>query len=89
MKDDNREPRYGWAPGRYLCRCQQCDAPFSGDKRATQCADCAYSLPWPPSPIPELIGSYPLVLYFKTEADRDEFIETFRLIKPDCRTVNL
>ena len=21
------------------------------DKRATMCADCAYSLPWPPEPI--------------------------------------
>jgi hypothetical protein len=40
--DDDRPQRLGWAPGGYMCLCSQCEEHFIGDKRAVQCADCAY-----------------------------------------------
>lgn len=33
----------GWAPGGYANRCRHCGSQFTGDKRASSCADCAYS----------------------------------------------
>lgn len=43
MKEDTR-PAYGaWAPGKYYNRCTECGCQFAGDKRATNCADCAYA----------------------------------------------
>jgi hypothetical protein len=44
---DTRPKRLGWAPGGYLCTCGECGERFEGDKRASMCADCAYSLPDP------------------------------------------
>jgi hypothetical protein len=48
---DRRDKRGGWAPGRYLCTCSQPShvgaKRFTGDKRATICADCAYAKPDP------------------------------------------
>lgn len=41
--DDSRPQRLGWAPGGYMRLCRQCEEHFVGDKRAVQCADCAYS----------------------------------------------
>lgn len=32
---------YGYAPGRYTCRCQYCGNEFYGDKRAVACKSCA------------------------------------------------
>lgn len=46
---DKRPQRGGWAPGNYRCTCSGCKIVFVGDKRAVQCADCAYS----PNPILE------------------------------------
>lgn len=43
-KHDDRPQRFGWAPGNYCNECMECDAKFIGDKRAHQCADCAYAL---------------------------------------------
>lgn len=43
-KRDSRPQRFGWAPGNYCATCLECDAKFIGDKRALQCADCAYAL---------------------------------------------
>jgi hypothetical protein len=40
---DDRPQKLGWAPGGYLCLCRQCGEHFTGDKRAIQCADCAYA----------------------------------------------
>lgn len=43
LKEDDRPQKGGWAPGDYWhahCRC--CDRAFAGDKRAYECADCAY-----------------------------------------------
>ena len=40
---DHRPKRGLWAPGDYLNTCRDCDKPFFGDKRAKQCAPCAYS----------------------------------------------
>lgn len=45
LKEDHRPPKGGWADGDYLCHCFQCRARFAGDKRAYQCADCAYREP--------------------------------------------
>lgn len=45
---DSRLARGGWAPGNYLCTCIHCDSTFTGDKRATSCADCAYKDAPPP-----------------------------------------
>jgi hypothetical protein len=41
-KRDDRPQRGCWAPGNYCCRCVTCADHFIGDKRAVQCADCAY-----------------------------------------------
>lgn len=39
---DDRPQRLGWAPGGYMCLCSRCESHFIGDKRAINCADCAY-----------------------------------------------
>lgn len=44
-REDERPPRRGWAPGKYLCHCHQCERLFVGDKRASECAECAYAAP--------------------------------------------
>lgn len=41
--EDTRPQKLGWAPGGYICRCFRCECTFTGDKRAVNCADCAYS----------------------------------------------
>jgi len=41
--EDARPPHKGWAPGGYMCFCRGCEEHFIGDKRAYQCADCAYA----------------------------------------------
>ena len=46
MKTDDRPKRGMWAPGTYMCKCANCEAVFSGDKRAFSCADCAYNNGW-------------------------------------------
>jgi len=43
FKTDERPKKYGWAPGNYTCKCSECECDFVGDKRASMCADCAYS----------------------------------------------
>lgn len=40
---DKRPSVRGWAPGPYINLCSRCEEVFIGDKRATECADCAYS----------------------------------------------
>lgn len=40
---DDRPQMLGWAPGGYMCLCRVCEEHFIGDKRAIQCADCAYA----------------------------------------------
>jgi hypothetical protein len=39
---DHRPQRRGWAPGYYINKCCICEKTFMGDKRACECADCAY-----------------------------------------------
>lgn len=39
---DERPKKGGWAPGNYLNKCSKCDREFIGDKRAWDCAHCAY-----------------------------------------------
>jgi hypothetical protein len=43
-KIDKRPQRGMWAPGNYSCICKICGDRFMGDKRALQCADCAYGV---------------------------------------------
>ena len=43
LKEDHRPPKGWWADGHYMNRCFQCGENFAGDKRAGQCADCAYA----------------------------------------------
>jgi hypothetical protein len=46
--EDSRPKRKNWAPGTYWCSCRVCEEAFTGDKRAIQCADCAYT-DWEPT----------------------------------------
>jgi hypothetical protein len=39
---DRRPQKGAWAPGNYMNTCMDCCEPFIGDKRAKQCAACAY-----------------------------------------------
>jgi hypothetical protein len=39
---DKRPKKKFWAPGHYINRCIDCEQDFIGDKKAIQCADCAY-----------------------------------------------
>jgi len=32
----------GWGPGGYTCKCWTCGESFMGEKRASECAPCAY-----------------------------------------------
>lgn len=45
LHNDKRPQRGAWAPGGYACHCVKCYSSYSGDKRSTMCADCAYSMP--------------------------------------------
>ena len=45
LTDDKRPQRGLWAPGGYACHCVKCSCSYSGDKRSTMCAECAYSIP--------------------------------------------
>lgn len=42
-KQDERPPRGWWAGGEYMNICRKCGEHFIGDKRAGNCADCAYA----------------------------------------------
>lgn len=42
QKTDNRPKKGFWAPGKYIRTCKICNEDFIGDKRAYNCADCAY-----------------------------------------------
>ncbi len=39
---DKRPKRGGWSPGHYQNSCKSCNVTFTGDKRASTCAPCAY-----------------------------------------------
>ena len=41
-KEDGRPQKGWWAPGNYMNTCVHCKERFFGDKRAVECADCAY-----------------------------------------------
>lgn len=53
---DRRPSRRLWAPGDYTCRCLLCGGHFIGDKRAVNCADCAYAMP---PPVTDVVGEGP------------------------------
>lgn len=39
----DKRPQWGWwAPGNYENKCHICEKQFLGDKRARECAPCAY-----------------------------------------------
>ncbi len=50
---DQREPKGGWAPGRYINTCCMCEKSFQGDKRAVACAPCEYGDKNQPPPKPK------------------------------------
>ena len=39
---DSRAPLGGWAPGQYCSHCKKCGQDYMGDKRSSECANCAY-----------------------------------------------
>jgi hypothetical protein len=41
-EQDHRPQNGAWAPGNYFCKCVPCGNTFLGDKRAHECAPCAY-----------------------------------------------
>lgn len=43
-KEDSRPARNLWAPGKYVQTCPKCGDSYMGDKRAEECADCAYKM---------------------------------------------
>ena len=42
FKQDTRPQKYMWKRGNYGIKCRICGDQFMGDKRALECADCAY-----------------------------------------------
>lgn len=42
INKDERPKKGAWAPGNYRNTCWTCMCGFTGDKRARQCAACAY-----------------------------------------------
>ena len=43
LEKDDRPKKDGWATGWYInVKCNECQKPFMGDKRAETCAPCAY-----------------------------------------------
>lgn len=44
-EQDARPQKGSWAPGNYFCKCVTCKNTFLGDKRALECAPCAYGPP--------------------------------------------
>lgn len=43
-KESKRPAKESWCPGEYFNKCCQCNQYFIGDKRAMNCADCAYAV---------------------------------------------
>lgn len=42
IRVDHRPPKNGFASGNYFCTCKKCDKSYLGDKRSSNCGDCAY-----------------------------------------------
>ena len=42
MRIDTRPKNGAWAPGDYMGKCDRCGREYQGDKRARNCAPCAY-----------------------------------------------
>ena len=43
IQGNHKPPRGRWAAGFYMCKCSDCGREYEGDKRSTQCSNCAYS----------------------------------------------
>lgn len=71
LADDKRLQRGAWAPGGYACRCVKCSCSYSGDKRSTMCAECAYAAPEEnTASVSEFGGTEPLGIdYFKAQLE--------------------
>lgn len=54
-KEDDRPKKGWWAPGSYINQCRRCGLYFVGDKRAGNCADCAYDES--PNALPSATGA--------------------------------
>ena len=72
LHDDKRPQRGDWAPGGYACHCVKCCCAYSGDKRSTMCADCAYAMPEEKAvSTSEFGGSEPLTIeYYKAQLEK-------------------
>lgn len=68
-------------------QCSTCAADFYLPSGV--CDHCNTIDPQWKAPVPELEGSFPLVLYFDTDADRQEFVELIQKAKPGMSTRNL
>lgn len=71
LHEDKRPQRGCWAPGGYACHCVKCFCAYSGDKRSTMCADCAYAMPEEKAvSTSEFGGSEPLGIdYYKAKLE--------------------
>jgi len=72
-KEDKREKRGSWAPGNYTGECITCGERFVGDKRAQDCADCAYGA----RPEPDSLGRVELNIEAEAEKLAERFHETY------------
>lgn len=85
MKNAIQVKLYG-DPGDYLCRCDYCDEHFHGKKLDRTCPRCEVLFPVGAR---ELRGCLPVVLYFPTDKDREEFIAMVKHAKPNLETRKL
>lgn len=78
MSDHNMnlcECGYVSSPNR--TRCIKCGKPFAGQDLEANWKVTGFDR--------ELEGKAPLVIYFENDADREEFIEAFKLAKPSAQ----
>ena len=71
---DARPKRNGWVPGTYVCRCETCEATFSGGKGAISCAACAYDGWEPTHRHVKTGGAYQFITEAKIEATLERVV---------------
>ena len=68
--------------GNYNNTCTSCGYEFIGHKRRQECKVCASRVSLS-APVKELEGTFPVVLYFGNDKDREEFIKVVKEAKPN------
>lgn len=76
---DPRPQRNGYAPGNYLGTCRTCGCGFTGDKRACQCADCAYIGAYRPPSCDKLATEKPKLKECPSPSCQSNDLETYDL----------